>query len=278
MTFWWRIEFLITIKCRKENIMKVVILAGGFGTRISEESYLKPKPMIEIGEKPILWHIMKYFSHFGFNEFIICLGYKAHKVKEFFDDYYLYTSDIQYNFSTGEKKVLNNSAEPWKVTLIDTGLHTLTGGRLKRVKDYIGNEPFIMTYGDGVADVDLEKLIEFHKKGNRLATITAVQPGERFGVLDLAKDGQIKCFREKSVEDGGWINGGFMVLEPKVLEYIEGDHTTFEREPLETIASENQLDAYKHHGFWQCMDTMKDKQQLEELFEKGEAPWKVWKD
>lgn len=258
--------------------MKVVILAGGFGTRISEESYLKPKPMIEIGEKPILWHIMKYFSHFGFNEFIICLGYKAHKVKEFFDDYYLYTSDIQYNFSTGEKKVLNNSAEPWKVTLIDTGLHTLTGGRLKRVKDYIGNEPFIMTYGDGVADVDLEKLIEFHKKGNRLATITAVQPGERFGVLDLAKDGQIKCFREKSVEDGGWINGGFMVLEPKVLEYIEGDHTTFEREPLETIASENQLDAYKHHGFWQCMDTMKDKQQLEELFEKGEAPWKVWKD
>ncbi len=278
MTFWWRIEFLITIKCRKENIMKVVILAGGFGTRISEESYLKPKPMIEIGEKPILWHIMKYFSHFGFNEFIICLGYKAHKVKEFFDDYYLYTSDIQYNFSTGEKKVLNNSAEPWKVTLIDTGLHTLTGGRLKRVKDYIGNEPFIMTYGDGVADVDLEKLIEFHKKGNRLATITAVQPGGRFGVLDLAKDGQIKCFREKSVEDGGWINGGFMVLEPKVLEYIEGDHTTFEREPLETIASENQLDAYKHHGFWQCMDTMKDKQQLEELFEKGEAPWKVWKD
>lgn len=268
MTFWWRIEFLITIKCRKENIMKVVILAGGFGTRISEESYLKPKPMIEIGEKPILWHIMKYFSHFGFNEFIICLGYKAHKVKEFFDDYYLYTSDIQYNFSTGEKKVLNNSAEPWKVTLIDTGLHTLTGGRLKRVKDYIGNEPFIMTYGDGVADVDLEKLIEFHKKGNRLATITAVQPGGRFGVLDLAKDGQIKCFREKSVEDGGWINGGFMVLEPKVLEYIEGDHTTFEREPLETIASENQLDAYKHHGFWQCMDTMKDKQQLEELFEK----------
>ena len=275
MTFWRRIEFLITIKCRKENIMKVVILAGGFGTRISEESYLKPKPMIEIGEKPILWHIMKYFSHFGFNEFIICLGYKAHKVKEFFDDYYLYTSDIQYNFSTGEKKVLNNSAEPWKVTLIDTGLHTLTGGRLKRVKDYIGNEPFIMTYGDGVADVDLEKLIEFHKKGNRLATITAVQPGGRFGVLDLAKDGQIKCFREKSVEDGGWINGGFMVLEPKVLEYIEGDHTTFEREPLETIASENQLDAYKHHGFWQCMDTMKDKQQLEELFEKGEAPWKV---
>ena len=162
--------------------------------------------------------------------------------------------------------------------MIDTGLHTLTGGRLKRVKDYIGNEPFIMTYGDGVADVDLEKLIEFHKKGNRLATITAVQPGGRFGVLDLAKDGQIKCFREKSVEDGGWINGGFMVLEPKVLEYIEGDHTTFEREPLETIASENQLDAYKHHGFWQCMDTKREKEKLEELWEKGEAPWKVWKN
>ncbi|MEY8544064.1 glucose-1-phosphate cytidylyltransferase [Dubosiella newyorkensis] len=258
--------------------MKVVILAGGFGTRISEESYLKPKPMIEIGEKPILWHIMKYFSHFGFNEFIICLGYKAHKVKEFFDDYYLYTSDIEYDFINGEKKVLSNTAEPWKVTLIDTGLHTMTGGRLKRVKDYIGDEPFIMTYGDGVADVDLLDLIDFHKKGNRLATITAVQPGGRFGVLDLAKDGQIKRFREKSVEDGGWINGGFMVLEPQVLDYIDGDKTTFEREPLETIASEGNLDAYKHYGFWQCMDTMKDKQQLEELFEKGEAPWKVWQD
>lgn len=258
--------------------MKVVILAGGFGTRISEESYLKPKPMIEIGEKPILWHVMKYFSHFGFNEFIICLGYKAHKVKEFFDDYYLYTADIQYDFVSGEKKVLSNTAEPWKVTLIDTGLYTMTGGRLKRVKKYIGDEPFIMTYGDGVADVNLKELVEFHTKGKRLATLTAVQPGGRFGVLDLSKDGQIKSFREKAVEDGGWINGGFMVLDPKVLDYIEGDETTFEREPLETIASQGELDAYKHHGFWQCMDTMKDKQQLEELFEKGEAPWKVWQD
>lgn len=258
--------------------MKVVILAGGFGTRISEESYLKPKPMIEIGEKPILWHIMKYFSHFGFNEFVICLGYKAYKVKEFFDDYYLYTSDIQYDFINGEKKVLSNTAEPWKVTLIDTGLHTMTGGRLKRVKNYIGDEPFIMTYGDGVADVNLNRLIDFHKQKNHLATLTAVQPGGRFGVLDLEQNGQIKCFREKSVEDGGWINGGFMILEPEVLDYIDGDQTTFEREPLETIAAEGQLDAYKHHGFWQCMDTMKDKQQLEDMLEKGEAPWKVWED
>lgn len=255
--------------------MKVVILAGGFGTRISEESHLKPKPMIEIGDKPIIWHLMKYYSSFGFNEFIICLGYKSYVVKEFFEDYYLHTSDVTFDFETGERKVHNNYSEPWKVTLVDTGLNTMTGGRIKRIKNYIGDEPFLMTYGDGVSDVDLNALIEFHNSRDHIATITAVQPGGRFGMLEM-NGNNIESFREKSLEDGGWINGGFMVLEPAVFDYIEGDSTVFEREPLEKIAQEGNLDAYKHSGFWQCMDTMRDKDLLEKLLREGDAPWVVW--
>lgn len=256
--------------------MKVVILAGGFGTRISEESHLKPKPMIEIGEKPILWHLMKYYSSFGFNEFIICLGYKSYVVKEFFDDYYLHTSDITFDFEKGERIIHNNFAEPWKVTLVDTGLHTMTGGRIKRVKEYIGNETFMLTYGDGVANVDLNKLIEFHNSSGKKATMTAIQPGGRFGVLEISNDDEIHSFREKNKEDGGWINGGFMVLEPSVIDYIENDGTVFEKEPLEKLAQEGELNAYKHYGFWQCMDTLRDKNQLEQLYSEDKAPWKVW--
>ncbi len=260
--------------------MKVVILAGGFGTRISEESHLKPKPMIEIGDKPILWHLMKYYSAFGFNEFIICLGYKHYVVKEFFDDYYLHTSDVTYDFTSNQKKftIHNNVAEPWKVTLIDTGLHTMTGGRIKRVKEYIGNQTFFLTYGDGVSDINLKELLAYHKQHGKLATVTAIQPGGRFGVLEIKKDGQIDSFKEKNKEDGGWINGGFMVLEPQVIDYIDNDSTVFEKEPLEQLAHEGQLNAYKHRGFWQCMDTLRDKNQLEQLLDEGKAPWKVWKE
>ena len=260
--------------------MKVVILAGGFGTRISEESHLKPKPMIEIGDKPILWHLMKYYSAFGFNEFIICLGYKHYVVKEFFDDYYLHTSDVTYDFTSNQKKftIHNNVAEPWKVTLIDTGLHTMTGGRIKRVKEYIGNQTFFLTYGDGVSDINLKELLAYHKQHGKLATMTAIQPGGRFGVLEIKKDGQIDSFKEKNKEDGGWINGGFMVLEPQVIDYIDNDSTVFEKEPLEQLAHEGQLNAYKHRGFWQCMDTLRDKNQLEQLLDEGKAPWKVWKE
>ncbi len=260
--------------------MKVVILAGGFGTRISEESHLKPKPMIEIGDKPILWHLMKYYSAFGFNEFIICLGYKHYVVKEFFDDYYLHTSDVTYDFTSNQKKftIHNNVAEPWKVTLIDTGLHTMTGGRIKRVKEYIGNQTFFLTYGDGVSDINLKELLAYHKQHGKLATVTAIQPGGRFGVLEIKKDGQIDSFKEKNKEDGGWINGGFMVLEPQVIDYIDNDSTVFEKEPLERLAHEGQLNAYKHRGFWQCMDTLRDKNQLEQLLDEGKAPWKVWKE
>lgn len=260
--------------------MKVVILAGGFGTRISEESHLKPKPMIEIGDKPILWHLMKYYSAFGFNEFIICLGYKHYVVKEFFDDYYLHTSDVTYDFTSNQKKftIHNNVAEPWKVTLIDTGLHTMTGGRIKRVKEYIGNQTFFLTYGDGVSDINLKELLAYHKQHGKLATMTAIQPGGRFGVLEIKKDGQIDSFKEKNKEDGGWINGGFMVLEPQVIDYIDNDSTVFEKEPLERLAHEGQLNAYKHRGFWQCMDTLRDKNQLEQLLDEGKAPWKVWKE
>lgn len=257
--------------------MKVVILAGGLGTRISEESHLKPKPMIEIGGQPILWHIMKEYSHYGFNEFIICAGYKQQVIKEYFRTYYLYHSDITFDFTQENvREIHNNVAEPWKVTIVDTGLNTMTGGRIKRVKDYIGNEPFMLTYGDGVCDVNIQELLEFHKKGNRLATMTAIQPGGRFGTLEIDKDGAIERFAEKRKEDGGWINGGYMVLEPEVLDYIDGDETTFEREPLERLSNEGQLQAYKYNGFWQCMDTMRDKQQLEEMIEKKQAPWMAW--
>lgn len=257
--------------------MKVVILAGGFGTRISEESHLIPKPMIEIGEKPILWHIMKYYSSFGHNEFIICCGYKQYVIKEFFADYYLHMSDVTFDFTSENKMVVhNNNTEPWKVTLVDTGLNTMTGGRMKRVKDYIGNEPFMLTYGDGVSNVDINELIEFHKSHGKIATLTAIQPGGRFGMLDISDTNKIDSFKEKSKEDGGWINGGFMVLNPEIIDYIEGDHTTFEKEPLESVANEGQLKAFKHEGFWQCMDTLRDKELLEKLWSNGQASWKVW--
>ncbi|MEG0630375.1 MAG: glucose-1-phosphate cytidylyltransferase [Christensenellaceae bacterium] len=259
--------------------MKVVILAGGFGTRISEESHLKPKPMIEIGERPILWHIMKYYSAFGYNDFVICLGYKAYSIKEFFADYFLHTSDITFDFSEGNKMTVhNNFAEPWKVTLIDTGLHTMTGGRVKRIKKYVDNEPFMLTYGDGVADVNIDELVRFHKQHGKIATMTAIQPSGRFGMLDINNGNSISSFREKLQQDSGWINGGFMVLEPAIFDYIENDSTVLEKEPLEKLAKEGQLMAYKHDGFWQCMDTMRDKMLLDTLLLENKAPWKVWKD
>ncbi|MEG1393149.1 MAG: glucose-1-phosphate cytidylyltransferase [Christensenellaceae bacterium] len=259
--------------------MKVVILAGGFGTRISEESHLKPKPMIEIGERPILWHIMKYYSAFGYNDFVICLGYKAYSIKEFFADYFLHTSDITFDFSEGNKMTVhNNFAEPWKVTLIDTGLHTMTGGRVRRIKEYVDNKPFMLTYGDGVADVNIDELVRFHKQHGKIATMTAIQPSGRFGMLDINNGNSISSFREKLQQDSGWINGGFMVLEPAIFDYIENDSTVLEKEPLEKLAKEGQLMAYKHDGFWQCMDTMRDKMLLDTLLLENKAPWKVWKD
>ena len=258
--------------------MKVVILAGGFGTRISEESHLKPKPMIEIGEKPILWHIMKYYSSYGFNEFIICLGYKAYVIKEFFADYYLHMSDITFDFTKENKMVVhNNFAEPWKVTLIDTGLNTMTGGRVKRVGEYIDGDDFMLTYGDGVSDVDLHALLEFHKKHGKIATMAAIQPSGRFGILDINSKDKISSFREKLQQDTGWINGGFMVFKKEMLNYIDGDSTILERDPLERLAAEGELMAYRHFGFWQCMDTMRDKQLLEKLLAEDKAPWKKWK-
>ena len=257
--------------------MKVVILAGGFGTRISEESHLRPKPMIEIGEKPILWHIMKLYSYYGFNEFIICCGYKQHVIKEWFADYYLHNCDITFDFTQSNKMIVhNNISEPWKVTLIDTGLHTMTGGRIKRVREYLGDESFFLTYGDGVSDVNIQKLLEFHKSRGKMVTLTSAQPGGRFGVLDILEDGTITNFREKKQEDGGWINAGFMVLEPEIMELIEGDTTVFEKYPLEEAARRGQLNAYRHNGYWQCMDTMREKEKLEELWQSGQAPWKVW--
>ena len=258
--------------------MKVVILAGGFGTRITEESHLKPKPMIGIGERPILWHIMKEYSHYGFNEFIICLGYKGYVIKEFFADYFLHTSDVTFDLEKNQMTVHDNFSEPWKVTLVDTGLNTMTGGRIKRIQKYVGNEPFMLTYGDGVSDVNIKELIEFHKKQGKLATLTATNIGQKFGVLDINNNNEILSFREKSDDDGSVINGGYMVLEPKVFEYIKGDDTVFEKEPLEMLAKEKQLSAFRHDGFWKCMDTLRDKNQLEEMWEKGQAPWKVWKD
>lgn len=259
--------------------MKVVILAGGLGTRITEESHLKPKPMIEICGQPILWHIMKEFSYYGFNEFILCAGYKQHVIKEYFADYYLHCSDVTFDFTKGNKLTVHrNVAEPWKVTIVDTGMNTMTGGRLKRIKRFLNGEDFIMTYGDGVCDMDINKLVEFHTAHGKLATLTAVQPGGRFGTLDIESDGIVTRFNEKRKEDGGWINGGYMVLNPKVLDYIDGDNTTFEKEPLERLCSENQLEAYRYDGFWQCMDTMRDREYLERLIDSGEAPWIKWEE
>ena len=258
--------------------MKIVILAGGFGTRISEESHLKPKPMIEIGDAPILWHIMKYYSCFGYNDFIICCGYRGYVIKEYFADYYLHRSDITFDFSNGNEMIIhNNVAEPWRVTVVDTGLYTQTGGRIKRIKKYIGNETFMMTYGDGVSNIDIHKLVEQHKSTNNIVTLSAIQPGGRFGVLDIDEnDRKVIGFREKATEDAGWINAGFMVLEPAVFNYIKEDKTIFEREPLESLSAEGKLGVYKHYGFWQCMDTQRDKYHLESMWEKNMAPWKVW--
>lgn len=256
--------------------MKVVILAGGFGTRISEESHLKPKPMIEIGERPILWHIMKGYSNYGYNDFIICLGYKSYMIKEFFADYFLHTSDVTFDLAKNNMTVLNNSAEPWRVTLVDTGLHTMTGGRVKRIQKYTGNEPFMLTYGDGVSNVNIAALEDFHRSHGKIATITTINVGQRFGVLDIGDDNTIHAFREKSEDDGSMINAGFMVLSPEIFNYIEDDSTVFEKSPLEALAREGQLMAYKHEGFWQCMDTQRDKHKLEELWAGGSAPWRKW--
>ncbi len=257
--------------------MKVVILAGGLGTRISEESHLKPKPMIEIGEKPILWHIMKEYSYYGFNEFIICCGYKQHVIKEWFANYYLYNSDVTFDFiKENYMEVHTNVAEPWKVTLVDTGLTTMTGGRIKRIQKYIGNEAFMLTYGDGVSDVNIGDLAKFHKSHDRIVTMTAVNAGQQFGVLEIEQSGRIIGFREKSKSDGGIINAGYMVMDPEVFDYIEGDSVVLEREPIERIAADGQLMAYMHYGFWKCMDTQRDREQLEQMIASGSAPWMVW--
>ena len=256
--------------------MKVVLLSGGFGTRISEESYLKQKPMIEIGGTPILWHIMKIYSSYGFNDFVICAGYKQHMIKEYFSDYFLHMSDITFDIANNQMTIHNNNSEPWKVTIVDTGLNTMTGGRVKRIKQYIGNQTFMLTYGDGVSNVNIEKLVEFHKTHGKIATMTAVNAGQKFGVLDIDDSNTIKSFREKSDSDGSMINAGFMVLEPQIFDYIEGDSTVFEKAPLEIAARNEQLVAYKHNGFWQCMDTQRDKMQLEEMWDNGKAPWKIW--
>ena len=258
--------------------MKVIILAGGYGTRISEESQFKPKPMVELGGMPILWHIMKIYSAHGFNEFIICAGYKQHVIKEYFADYFLHTSDVTFDFTSGknEMTVHRNASEPWKVTIVDTGLDTLTGGRVKRVKDYIGNEPFMLTYGDGVSDINIAELVKFHQSHGKTITISAYNVGQRFGVLDINEDGSINEFREKIQGDGNLINAGFMVCQPEFINYIDDDRTPLEKVPLERAAMDGQLMAYKHEGFWQCMDTVREKEQLEKMWASGNAPWKVW--
>lgn len=257
--------------------MKVVILAGGFGTRISEESHLKPKPMIEIGEKPILWHIMKQYSHYGFNEFVICCGYKQHMIKEWFADYYLYNCDVTFDFTNdNQMTVHNNVSEPWKVTLVDTGLNTMTGGRVKRIQKYIGDETFMLTYGDAVSDIDINKLLQFHRSHGKTATITAVSLGQRFGILDIDVNQTIRNFREKDVSDGSRINAGFMVLEPEIFDYLENDNTVFEKEPIAELIQKNELKAYIYNGFWQCMDTKRELEKLQDMWQNGNAPWKVW--
>lgn len=257
--------------------MKVVILAGGFGTRISEESHLKPKPMIEIGGRPILWHIMKIYSHYGYNDFIVCLGYKGYCIKEYFAHYFLHESDITFDFRNGNERLIHqHTAEPWSVTLVNTGLETMTGGRVKRIQPYVGDEPFMLTYGDGVANVDIHSLVKFHNSHHKLATVTSIQPTGRFGALDLSETNQVYGFQEKPKGAGSWINGGFFIMEPKVFDYLDDDKTILEKEPLERLANEGELLAYKHSGFWQPMDTVRDKNQLEELWKSGNAPWKVW--
>jgi len=256
--------------------MKVVILAGGFGTRLSEETDLRPKPMVEIGGYPILYHIMKIYSHYGYDDFIIALGYKGYLIKEYFINFFYHNSDLSIDISKNKIEILNNHSENWKVTLVDTGLNTMTGGRIKRVQRYIDNETFMLTYGDGVSDIDINKLFKFHKSHGKYATVTAVKPSGRFGSLKIEENGLVKSFIEKPPGDGFWINGGFFVLEPEVFDYIEDDETSWETEPLKNLAKDGQLIAYKYSGFWNCMDTLRDKRELEELWYKGNTPWKVW--
>ena len=261
--------------------MKVVILAGGFGTRLSEETVMKPKPMVEIGDKPILWHIMKTYSHYGYTDFIICCGYKQHMIKEWFADYYLYNSDVTFDFTSGEAEgvkmeIHKSKTEPWRVTCVDTGLNTMTGGRIKRIQKYVGEEPFMLTYGDGVCDVDISKLLEFHKSHGKKATLTAVIQKQEKGVLDISDVGAVRSFREKKTVDETPINAGFMVLEPSIFDYLANDKTVFEQEPLSRLADEGQLMSYRHEGFWQCMDSVREKLMLEAMWRRNQAPWKVW--
>lgn len=260
--------------------MKAVILAGGLGTRFSEESEFKPKPMIEIGGKPIIWHIMKQYSSFGIYEFVICAGYKQHIIKEWFADYFLHNSDITFDFTNGKDEMIihDQHCEPWRVTVVDTGYNTMTGGRIKRIQKYVDGETFLMTYGDGVCDVDINKLIKFHSEHGKIATLTAVMQDQSKGVLDIGTDYAVRSFREKSQLDGSPINAGYMVLNPEIFNYIEGDSTVFEQKPLEMLAEEGQLMSYVHKGFWQCMDTKKEKDMLEKYWESGKAPWKLWED
>lgn len=257
--------------------MKAVILAGGLGTRIAEESDTKPKPMVEIGGKPLLWHIMKMYSHHGINDFVICLGYKGYVIKEFFFNYYRHMSDMMIDLGTGDHKILNSQSENWRITLVDTGPDTMTGGRLKRVAPYLGNETFCLTYGDGLSDIDIGSELAFHRSHGKLATVAAVQPPGRFGVLNIDGDSRVSSFEEKPSDEIGWINGGFFVLEPKVIDYIEGDSTSWEREPLSNLAHDGHLAAFRHSGFWQPCDTLRDKRELEALWSRNGAPWRSWK-
>lgn len=258
--------------------MKVVILAGGFGTRISEESHLKPKPMIEIGGKPIIWHIMKEYSKYGYNEFIICAGYKQNVIKEYFNNYFIYNSDVTFDMKNNKMIIHRQNAENWEVTVVDTGLKTMTGGRIKRIKEYVGNQPFMVTYGDAVCDINISELVKYHLSHKKIGTLSIYNFGQSKGVIDVDKNGQINDFREKSDVDGALINIGYMVFNPQVFDYIDGDDTVFEKDPLTNLAKDGELMSYKHNGFWQCMDTLREKEKLEKLWNSGEAPWKIWED
>lgn len=256
--------------------MKVVLLAGGLGTRLSEETVLKPKPMVEIGGMPMLWHIMKIYSAHGFNDFVVCLGYKGYVVKEYFANYFMHKSDITIDLATNSMMVHDTNAEPWKITLVDTGVDSMTGGRVKRIQKHIGNEPFMLTYGDGVSNVDITQLVEFHKSKGKLCTVTSVQPSGRFGAINMSDENDVLSFMEKPKGDGAWINGGFFVCQPEVFDYIKEDSTIWEREPMEKLAAEGQMAAFKHEGFWKPMDTLRDKIELEQDWLQNKAQWKIW--
>ena len=256
--------------------MKVVILAGGFGTRLSEETVIKPKPMVEVGEMPILWHIMKTYSNYGFNEFIILLGYKGYVIKEYFSNYFLHQSDVTIDMANNHMEIHNNESEPWKVTLLETGLNTMTGGRIKQAKKYLDGDTFLLTYGDGLSDINIQNLVDFHKNHGKKITMTAVQPDGRFGSLNIEKSGVVSNFKEKPKGDGAWVNGGFFVCDSSILKYIADESTVFEQQPLQKLAEDNELMVFKHHGFWSCMDSLNDKNNLCEMWNKNLAPWKIW--